>query len=239
MLLFYPARSRRAFEDVVMQVERAILDGQLKPGDRLPSERELTKQLTVSRGTLREAFRILEYSGLITIKKGTTGGAFVSRSSSAMVANSLKWLLRMKRISLEDLAAFRERLEGGAACDAARKATRKHLERLEDIVTELEKVASRKELWPRVVELDLQFHEQVAEASGNVLNCTVMSSIIECMREAFEAIPSDQGERVLRDHRHLFRLIRSGDAEAAEALMRRHIGYFTRLILANTRGVGR
>lgn len=229
--MFSPAKSRRAFEDVVTQIERAVLDGRLKSGERLPPERELTEQFAVSRGTLREAFRILEYTGLITIRKGVAGGAFISHSSGLTVANSLKWLLRMKRITLRELAEFRERLEGGAAREAARKAAQKDLERLEEIVSELGKVSRRRDLWPRTLELDLQFHELVAEASGNTLSYAVMCSIMDCMREAFEAIPDDQGTRVLRDHRRLLKLIRSGDADGAEAAIRRHIRYFTRIIM--------
>jgi DNA-binding FadR family transcriptional regulator len=204
----------------------------LKPDERLPSERELTEQFTVSRGTLREALRVLEYSGLVTIKKGTAGGTFVSRSSSFMVANSLKWLVRMKRITVRELAELRERLEGGAARDAARKATRSDLERLGEIVVELESVSKKQELWPRALELDLQFHERLAEASGNGLTYAVMCSILDCMREAFEAIPNDQGGRVFRDHRRILKLVRSGDGIRAEQALQRHIRYFTGLIQA-------
>jgi DNA-binding FadR family transcriptional regulator len=237
--MFQRAQSQRAFEDVVRQIEHAVLDGRLKAGDRLPPERELTERFAVGRGTLREAFRVLEYCGLITIKKGTAGGAFVSPSSAAMVSNSLKWLLRMKRISIQELAAFRERLEGAAARDAAQKARGKHLERLEAIVAEMERIAPRLELWPRVLELDLEFHQQMVDAAGNVLSCAVMSSIIECMHEAFQAIPPDQGMLVLRDHRHVLRLIRAGNGLAAETVIRRHIRYFTKLILGSAAFSGR
>jgi GntR family transcriptional regulator, transcriptional repressor for pyruvate dehydrogenase complex len=232
--MFGPAKSRRAFEDVVAQIERAILDGHLKPGQRLPPERELTEQFAVGRGTLREALRVLEYSGLIAVRKGTMGGAFVSHSSSLMVANSLKWLVRMRRISVQELSELRERLEGGAARDAARRATRSDLKRLEDIVVELRQVSKKRELWRRALDLDLQFHQKLAEASGNVLSYAVMCSLIDCMHEAFEAIPDDQGERVFRDHHRLLRQVRTGDGAGAEQTLRRHIRYFTRLIHART-----
>lgn len=235
MTLFAPAKSQRAFEDVVAQIERAILDGHLKPGSRLPSERELIEQLAVSRGTLREALRVLEYSGLVTIKKGVRGGAFVSATSGLMVANSLKWLLRMKRITLKELAEFRERLEGGAVRDAVRAARRSDLERLEQIVEELRETKDRRDQWRRTLELDLKFHESLVQVSGNTLSYTVMCSIIDCMREAFEAIPTDQGERVYRDHHRILVAIQSGDADRAEEEMRRHIRHFARMILGLNR----
>lgn len=233
---FRPARSQRAFEEVVAQVEQAILDGRFKPGDRLPAERELTEQFHVSRGTLREAFRVLEYAGLVTITKGTTGGAFVSQQSSLMIANSLKWLLRMRRIQYRDLAEFRERLEGGAARDAAQNASPRHLRRLEEIVAELQQTSRRPELWPRTAELDLDFHRTVVEASGNVLSYIVECSIFDCMRESFGVFSGQQSSRVLHDLSEILRRIEAGDGDGAEAAMRKHIRYFSGLILARDKG---
>lgn len=230
--MFSPAKSRRSFEDVVSQVERAVHDGQLKPGEKLPPERELIQQFAISRGTLREALRILEYSGLIAIRKGRGGGAVISPSSGIEVAHALQWLRYMKRVSLQELAQFRERIEGGAARDAAQRATRGDLEALGAIVAELRSIYRSRRQWPRILELDIQFHLTVAEASHNVLNYTVMSSIIDCMRESFNLIPTDQGERVYRDHARLLRLIRRREATRAEAEVRRHIRHFTRAILA-------
>jgi len=229
---FNPAQSQRAFEEVVAQVEQAILDGTFKPGDRLPAERDLTEQFRVSRGTLREAFRVLEYAGLVTISKGTTGGAFVSHQSSLMVANSLKWLLRMKRIQYSDLAEFRERLEGGAARDAARNATPRHLQRLKQIVAQLRATSRQPELWAQTAELDLEFHRTVVEASGNELSFIVECSIFDCMREAFGAFSGASGPRVLRDLSDVLRRIEAHDGDGAEAAMRRHIRYFNGLTQA-------
>lgn len=214
------------------QIEQAILDGRFKPGDRLPAERDLTEQFRVSRGTLREAYRVLEYAGLVTIRKGTTGGAFVSHQSTLMVANSLKWLLRMKRIQYSDLAEFRERLEGGAARDAARHASPYYLQRLQHIVAQLRVTSRRPELWPQSAELDLEFHRTVVEASGNVLSYIVECSIFDCMRESFGAFSGGLGPRVLRDLNEVLRRIEAHDGDGAEAAMRRHIRYFNGLTLA-------
>jgi DNA-binding FadR family transcriptional regulator len=78
--IFTQAKQNRIFEDVIRQVQDAILDGVLKPGDKLPAERELKEMLDVSRGTLREALRVLEIKGLITIKTGVNGGAIVRKA---------------------------------------------------------------------------------------------------------------------------------------------------------------
>src|SRR5437899_4764212 len=78
--MFTPVRQSRASGEIVSQIERAIFAGELHAGDRLQSERELAEQFGVSRITVRDALRVLEARGLIRVKVGATGGAFVARS---------------------------------------------------------------------------------------------------------------------------------------------------------------
>ena len=84
--LFRKAKQSRIFQDVVDQIQGAILDGQIKPGDKLPAERELGEMLGTSRGTLREALRVLEQKGLIEIRLGVGGGAIVKDPSDERIA---------------------------------------------------------------------------------------------------------------------------------------------------------
>lgn len=77
--MFRPARPKRAVDQIVAQVAGLLRDGRLRPGDRLPSERALAGQFAVSRNTVREALRILEFNGMLVLKRGSTGGAFVTR----------------------------------------------------------------------------------------------------------------------------------------------------------------
>ena len=110
--MFQKARQNRIFQDVVEQIQEAILQGTLNPGDKLPPERELKEMFGASRGTLREALRILEQKGLITIKIGVAGGAVVNALSTDQVSESLDLLIRYQKASLKDLAEFREGVEG-------------------------------------------------------------------------------------------------------------------------------
>jgi len=120
--MFRQAKPNRTFEDVVSQIQEAILQGSLKPGDKLQSERQLREIFRVSRGTLREALRTLEQKGLINIKTGVQGGAIVCPVDTKLMSESLDLLLQHQKISLRELAEFREEVEGLLAARSAQKA---------------------------------------------------------------------------------------------------------------------
>jgi len=113
--MFKQAKQNRAFEDVIFQIQEAILQRSLKVGDKLPSERQLRETFKVSRGTLREALRALEQKGLITIKTGVQGGAFICPVNNKMMSESLDLLLRQQKITLKELAEFREAVDAYSA----------------------------------------------------------------------------------------------------------------------------
>ncbi|MGH2378065.1 MAG: FadR/GntR family transcriptional regulator, partial [Candidatus Limnocylindria bacterium] len=105
--MFTPVRQPRASGEIVVQIERAIFDGELLPGDRLQSERELAEQFSVSRITVRDALRVLEARGLIRVKVGASGGAFVSETNADQVAESISTMVLLKRMSLTELVEAR------------------------------------------------------------------------------------------------------------------------------------
>src|SRR4051812_49660109 len=92
--LFVPAQRVRSFDHIVGQIRDAISSGGIQPGERLPSERDLGVAFGVSRTTLREALRALEAQGVIEIRTGSRGGAFVAESGSDLLAGAVRWLLR-------------------------------------------------------------------------------------------------------------------------------------------------
>ena len=121
--LFRKAKQSRIFQDVVDQIQGAILDGHIKAGDKLPSERELCEMLGTSRGTLRESLRVLEQKGLIEIRLGVGGGAIVKDPGGKQITESLAMLIRSQKISLRHLAEFREDVEGTVTGLAAERAS--------------------------------------------------------------------------------------------------------------------
>src|ERR671935_3167782 len=106
--VFEPIRRPRASGEIVAQIERAIFGGHLSSGDRLESERELAEEFGVSRITVRDALRILEARGLIKVKVGASGGAFVSEANMDRVAESLSTMLRLRRLTPSGPTSARE-----------------------------------------------------------------------------------------------------------------------------------
>src|SRR5437870_11972179 len=117
--MFTPIHQARASGEIVSQIERAIFSAQLSPGDRLQSERELAEQFGVSRITVRDALCVLEARRLIRAKVGATGRAFVADASTDRVAESLSTMIRLKRMTLSELAEARTVVEAATAALAA------------------------------------------------------------------------------------------------------------------------
>lgn len=109
--LFLPVRSGRASEEVALQIEAAIVDGRLSPGERLPSEREMQSQFGTGRGVVREAIKILKQKGLLEVKKGAKGGAYIRQLDMGNVSESLALFLKQHPVEPEKLIEFRETLD--------------------------------------------------------------------------------------------------------------------------------
>ena len=120
---FKPIRQFRISEEVLSQLKESILLGKFKSGEKLPSERELTEEFQVSRGVIREAIRILEITGFVTLRQGPTGGAFVTDLSFDHVGNAFLDLFLSNKVSIPELANVRLFVEPEVARLAALNAT--------------------------------------------------------------------------------------------------------------------
>ncbi|TME59709.1 MAG: FadR family transcriptional regulator [Chloroflexi bacterium] len=118
---FTPIRQARASGEIVSQIERAIFDGELQTGDRLESERELAERFGVSRITVRDALRVLEARGLVHVKVGASGGAFVSDTNVDQVAESISTMIQLRRMTLSGVAEARTVVE--TATSSCRRST--------------------------------------------------------------------------------------------------------------------
>lgn len=226
---FNKALRRRAYEDVVDQIERAILVGELKEQDRLPGERDLTEQFGVSRATIREALRVLQSRGLVEVRHGDPGGPIVRANPGASVTSVLSSLFRANRLTLADVVQFRMIVEGAAAAYAAR-APKKSIAAIRTAYELMEKATT----WEDQMECDILFHRRVAEASGNPL----FALVVEALHQ-FNSIATWQTKRPLEQarretlevHGKILRAIEAGDAEAAEGFSRYHLGRSYRPII--------
>ena len=135
---FVPAQRVRSFDHIVDQIREVIASGGMTPGERLPSERDMGVTFGVSRTTLREALRALEAQGVIEIRTGSRGGAFIAEPSADNVAGALGALLRFRSATARELAEFREPFEAENAGWAARRANPAALAELEHIVGDVD-----------------------------------------------------------------------------------------------------
>ncbi len=235
--MFREAKQNRIFQDVVEQIQDAILQGKLKPGDKLPPERELKEMFGSSRGTLREALRILEQKGLITIKTGVTGGALVNALTTDQISESLALLLRYQKVSLRDLAEFREGVEGIVASLAVERAKNediKHLKRLlADAKTHLEEGASG---WDEFIRVDNKLHMALAHIAGNPIYKWVLRTIYDNIHRYFDQFLPREEEILRENYQDLCEIVKAvekGQAAQAHLLVQNHVYRFNRLMEEN------
>ncbi|MEJ2708426.1 MAG: FadR/GntR family transcriptional regulator [Anaerolineales bacterium] len=164
-ILFESVEKSRLSNDIARQVEQAIREGRYLQGDSLPSERELTKIFNVSRPILREALRILEFQGLISIEQGR--GSFVKDPSSDILNVPLRaWITENKDYVAEYYEA-RLAIEPVCAALAAERASAKQIQRLWEIVAPEDGRVDKKLEAASYVPLDIDFHNEIARISGN------------------------------------------------------------------------
>jgi DNA-binding FadR family transcriptional regulator len=164
----------------VQQVEAAIVTGALAVGDRLPAERRLQEMFGISRNTLREALRALEQKGLLEIRPGQKGGAFVKALDADPMADHLAMFVASRQVKLTHMAEFRRDIEGLLARRAAERRSADHIAQLQSLVQEAEALhAEGLDAWDRFMAADRQIHLAVAEAAGNPLHSLFLQTVHE------------------------------------------------------------
>ncbi|MBI4476880.1 MAG: FadR family transcriptional regulator [Acidobacteria bacterium] len=219
-----PRRAATRISDVIARrIRRQISRGTLSIGARLPAEREMARRYNTSRVSVREAYRSLEELGLLTIRRGAEGGAFVSEVDHGTVHRSLSMVLRLGRVSHQELTEARIMIEPPVARLAARRATSEDLTRLQMVVERQETRLARKGTYRPS---NLAFHRTVAECAHNLPLSTLMNALADLTLEIVTKIdvPRPVQEGVCRFHRLIFDAIQRHDEEAAERLMLEHIG---------------
>lgn len=217
---FKAIKRRRLYQDIVGQIQGFIQEGVLKPGDRLPAERELAERLQVSRSSLREAMRALELQGLVMSRPGA--GTFVSSDSldtlNAMIAASLT----EARDDLNNVFEVRHLLEPQIAALAAERATREDAQRMADALDQQESQLTRGETG---VEGDTAFHFAMVQATHNWALVQVMSTISDILRQSRDQSLQIPGrpQRSLASHRQMLDMIRTRNVEGAMSAMEHHI----------------
>jgi DNA-binding FadR family transcriptional regulator len=232
--LFTEVKRPRSSDDIVSQVQEAIISRRLKSGDRLPSERDLCGVFGVSRPTLREGLRTLEVLGVIEIRPGASGGIFVSEPQGDHLGAALGALLRFRHATVGDLAEFRVSFESETARWAARRADHEDVSRLTELAARFTELAKEEDLpWRVLVEIDLAFHEALAEASKNAVRVGIMLGIHRALHDASSSLAEYASPTVRRrigtELRQIASAIAAHDATRAVRLTRAHVKKFSEL----------
>ena len=224
---FEVIRRNKVYEEVAKQIERLILQ-KLKPGDKLPSERELAEMLQVSRSSIRDAIRSLELMGFVEPRQGA--GTIVRELSAEALANPFANALKRRQELVSELLDFRKMLEPPLAARAATHASPDEISEMEEILQRQEVKLSHGEA---AIAEDAEFHYSIALASGNSIVLKVLDILMDLLRDTRERSLQLKGrpERSLAGHRRILAAIKRHDAEAAKNAMRRHIEDIEEIVL--------
>lgn len=220
---------RKRTDEIVDAIKRMIVEHGLGPGDRLPQERELIAQYAASKGTVREALKALEVQGLISMRTGPGGGAFIERMSEGRAMSLLSNFLFAKNISIAHIYQLRRSLEPQVAASATPLIDEAGLKRLEAIISVYDhEPADAEERWTqRMAELD--FHGVVAQYCDNPIlafTCRFLQRLLKELTVAQDIYV--QPEAVLRQsgiqhQRDLIAAMRARDPAAAAAILEKHM----------------
>ena len=224
---FEAIRKNKVYEEVAEQIERQIFT-KLRPGDKLPSERELAEMLKVSRGSVRDAIRGFELRGLVEPRQGT--GTIFCEAATESLPSPFANALNRRRERVSELLDFRKMLEPPLAARAAMHASPDEISEMEEILQRQKEKLVHGEA---SVDEDAEFHYTLALASGNSVVLKVLDIIMDLLRDTRERSLQVDGrpQKSLAGHRRILAAIKRHDAEAAKSAMRRHIEDVEEIVL--------
>ncbi|WP_330149851.1 FadR/GntR family transcriptional regulator [Shewanella xiamenensis] len=223
MNTFKPVKQLRASTEVGQQLKEAIFDGRYKAGDKLPSERELIDLFMVSRTVVREAVKILEASGLVEIRQGAMGGAFVKLVNYERLSDACQDLLTMGQMSLPEIVQVRMLLEPQVARLAAKNCTAEQATKLQDANQHENDTLE----YPDTVYLRSQVHFVLAEICGNRCLEAISKSLLLLLRQnTLTFKPPTDEIHPAGLHYKLVQAVVDRDEDRAEAEMRAHLEDF-------------
>ena len=229
---FAPIHTRRAFEEICQRIREQLAAGVLKPGDKLPAERDLAQQLGVGRNALREALRSLEIAGIVRLQKGVKGGAFIREGDSGRMNQVVADMLSLGSISVEELTEARVHIQDLVVRLASTRATRADLDALEANIDRTEQMTLAGRYLDRV-ECSRDFYQLLAAATHNPVLSMMVHSLTEILMQFVTARVAAGGKpqpRLIQKRREFLLALRARDATLAANLMRTHLASVHRLL---------
>jgi DNA-binding FadR family transcriptional regulator len=217
--MFQPVAVGRVSQLIVDQIRALIRTGELAVGARLPSERELCERFGVSRVTLREALRVLEANGLVKIRVGGHGGAFVTAPTTGRIGEGIADLLSMSALTAAEVTEARAVVELGVIPLVCERAT---AEELDELLALCDQAEAAREAGTYTVTMSFDFHLRVAAAAHNPAIVMLMRSfrgpVLMSLREAHH-----EGRQGVDEHRAFVDAVRARDAARAQRIMSDHL----------------
>lgn len=224
-MVFQPIRTKKTYEEIISQIKSLIIEGKLKPGDKLMSERELAARLQVGRSAVREAFSALEAMKIIEVKPGE--GTYVREANPTYIVEAISLLLSSKDHVTHELMELRTILEGECAYLAALRRTDSDLEAMRQQLQDMKKDAGQGDL---SYDADMSFHFAIYKAAGNVLIYELMSTLRDTIRYALQEVLDELKRmeptipaQLYDEHVAVFEAIEKGEPETARNAMRNHL----------------
>jgi len=231
--MFKSVKSNKISEYIIEQIRKAIFEGRLKPGDKLPPEKALLETFHVSKATLREALRSLEILGFLEIRKGVSGGPFVTEVDMKKARDSFTNFLLFKNLSLSNLSEVRLILEPYVAEKAALVITEEDLKRLEKLNKECDYILknnipfeSRKN--------EIEFHRIIGSVTGNPILMFILDFVENLLIDTKEILqPSKEfSKKVLNAHKRIYKALMERNGENAREEMIKHVREVEKDLLA-------
>ncbi len=222
--MFKSVKSNKISEHIVEQIRSAIFEGRLRPGDKLPPERTLVTNFRVSKATLREALRSLEILGFVEVRKGASGGAFVTEVDMKKARDSFINFLLFKNLSLSNLSEARLILEPYIAEKAALSITEEDLRRLEKLNKECEYVL-KKNIPVESRKNEIEYHRIIGSVSGNPILMFILDFVENLLIDTKEILQPGKefSQRVLNAHKRIYKALSERDPKKAREEMIKHV----------------
>lgn len=221
--MFKTVSLSRVSQAIVEQIRTLLRQGRLRPGDRLPSERELCERFGVSRVTVREALRVLEAGGLIEVRVGARGGAFVTTPTSRKVGEGLADLLNLSPLTAAEVTEARQVFELGIVPMVVERATDEDIAALRDLTLAHQRALERGDY---TMSLSADFHVRVAACTHNAAIEMLVQSfhgpLLMSLLEA-QVIAPLMGHRGSGEHREFIEAVADRDVHRAREIMREHL----------------
>jgi DNA-binding FadR family transcriptional regulator len=234
-LTFEPLRQTRTFEEVCARIREQLESGRLQPGDKLPPERELSAQLGVSRTALREALRSLEIAGIVKLRKGPKGGAFIQSGDPRSMNRVMQDLMRLGAISLDDLTEARLLIQTAIVRLACKRATDEDIAAIGANIESTAETTRRGRHDERLRHVN-EFYRLLALSTRNEILTMLVDAVTEILMRFLRAIPDGSPMRnLIEARRRFYEHFRVRNADLAAAELEKHL---TEVHLILTRAYG-